>query len=487
MILDYFNFRGRPFNLTLDLAYLFLGRHHEEAIAHLTYAVMEGEGFIAITGERGVGKTTVCRSFVEKLDANVATAFIDSSTSNPVKLLRDINAEFKIRSNTQSIKLLTDALNEFLMQKKLEGKKVAVFIDDAHKLSSDVLEQVRLISNLETSKYKLLQIVLIGEPQLSDMLDSKELRQIGQRVSVGYTIGPFTHDETVAYIQHRLSIASKGPPIRFDQKAVRRIHGYSGGIPRKINIACSQALELAHKRKQMHVDGDVANEAIRYLRDRTDSAETGSQRPKMRGLIATACCFLIALAVAVLYVRDDNQLKPSKQVKTERAAVVTASAPELSHVSPSQPPAKTKDQIKIESPPMVEPEMGKDIPAENFQVDDSGFQQKTPDPAPDRSSKNQDVEETDQISDVEQGVAPKMTHSVQVGAFLTLEYADNLIAKLAVKGYSPRIVEVLDVKNQKWYTVRIGDHPNLDLAQAQAKAFTQSENMQTAVRPYNAL
>jgi cell division protein FtsN len=136
---------------------------------------------------------------------------------------------------------------------------------------------------------------------------------------------------------------------------------------------------------------------------------------------------------------------------------------------------------------MVEPEMGKDIPAENFQVDDSGFQQKTPDPAPDRSSKNQDVEETDQISDVEQGVAPKMTHSVQVGAFLTLEYADNLIAKLAVKGYSPRIVEVLDVKNQKWYTVRIGDHPNLDLAQSQAKAFTESENMPTAVRPYNAL
>jgi len=486
MILDYFNFRGRPFNLTLDLAYLFLGRHHEEAIAHLTYAVMEGEGFIAITGERGVGKTTVCRSFVEKLDANVATAYIDSSTSNPVKLLRDINAEFKIRSNTESIKMLTDALNAFLMQKKLEGKKVAVFIDDAHKLSSDALEQVRLISNLETSKYKLLQIALIGEPQLSDMLNSTELRQIGQRVSVGYTIGPFTQDETVAYIQHRLSIASKGPPVRFDPKAVRRIHEYSNGIPRKLNIVCSQVLEIAHKRKQKHIDRDVANEAIGYLRDRTDLAETGSQRPKTRRSIVATCCFLLAIAIAAYYVRNDNQQQLSKQVQTGSAAVVTASAPELPNVSPSQPHLKTDSHIKTETPAR-EPEMENNVVPSQFQVDRSELQQKIPDPSPDRSSENQDVEETDENPDIEQGVAPKMTHSVQVGAFLTMEYADNLITELTVKGYSPRIVEVSDSQDRTWYTVRIGDHPNPDLAEAQAKAFTESENMQTAVRPYNAL
>ena len=486
MILDYFNFRERPFNLTLDLAYLFLGRHHEEAIAHLTYAVMEGEGFIAITGERGVGKTTVCRSFVEKLDADVATAYIDSSRSNSVKLLRDINAEFKIRSNTESIKLLTDALNAFLMQKKLEGKKVAVFIDDAHKLGNDVLEQIRLISNLETSKYKLLQIVLIGEPQLTDRLDSKELRQIGQRVSVGYTLGALTHDETFAYIQHRLSIASNGPPIRFDQKAARRIYEYSKGIPRTINIACSQALEIAHKRKQKLIDREVADEAIRYILERTDLAGKGLQQRKMRRSIAAVCCFLLAIVIAVYYVQYDNQSKPSGQVQTARDAVVTASPAETAHKPPSQP------QTNIESPKTIEesawkPEMKNSGTAKQLQVDHSELQQKTPAPLPHPSSEQKEDKETYRNPDVEQEIAPKMTHSVQVGAFLTLEYADDLISKLTVKGYSPRIVEVLDSKNRTWYTVRIGDHPNLDLAEAQAKAFTESENMQTAVRPYNAL
>ncbi|MGD8664272.1 MAG: AAA family ATPase, partial [Desulfobacterales bacterium] len=209
MFLPYFNFKENPFNLTIDLAYLYLGHHHEEANAHLTYAVSEGEGFIVITGERGVGKTTVCRSFLEGLGENVETAYIDRSTSNPQKLLLYINAEFKIRSKTATIKDLADALNEFLMQQRIEGKKVAVFIDDAHQLNSDVLEQVRLISNLETTKDKLLQLVLIGEPKLSVMLNSNELRQIGQRVSVGYCIDPLTYDETLGYIQHRLTIASK--------------------------------------------------------------------------------------------------------------------------------------------------------------------------------------------------------------------------------------------------------------------------------------
>ena len=140
MFLPYFNFKENPFNLTIDIAYLYLGHQHEEAIAHLTYAVSEGEGFIVITGQRGVGKTIVCRSFLEGLDADVEAAYIDRSTSNPQRLLLDINTAFKIHSDANTIKDLADALNEFLMQKKLEGKKVVVFIDDANKLNADVLE-----------------------------------------------------------------------------------------------------------------------------------------------------------------------------------------------------------------------------------------------------------------------------------------------------------------------------------------------------------
>src|SRR5210317_769967 len=314
MFLPYFNFKENPFNLTIDPAYLYLGRHHEEANAHLTYAVSEGEGFIVITGERGVGKTTVCRSFLEGLGKNVETAYIDRSTSNPQKLLLYINAEFKIRSKTATIKDLADALNEFLMQKKIEGKKVAVFIDDAHQLNSDVLEQVRLISNLETTKDKLLQLVLIGEPKLSEMLNSNELRQIGQRVSVGYCIYPLTYDETVGYIQHRLTIASKGPPIRFDPKAVRRIFKYSRGIPRYINVACDRALEIAYQGKFNHIDSDIAKATIRYLRDRAETGKSKSRNRRLLGSIAAICCLIFVTAIAVFYFRYNSDQNSSKGV-----------------------------------------------------------------------------------------------------------------------------------------------------------------------------
>jgi general secretion pathway protein A len=242
MFLQYFDFKENPFKLASDPAYLFLGRHHEEAIAHLKYAVLEGEGFIAITGEKGVGKTTVCSSFAEKLDDNTEVAYICKPASDPKELLKTINDEFGVLSETKDAKDLTDSLNTFLMQKKLDGKKAAIFLDDAQSLNRNVLEQVRLISNLETTKDKLLQIILIGEPILSQMLASQALRQLGQRVSVGYNIDALTYDETMAYIQHRLTIASKGAPIRFDSKAVRRIFRYSGGVPRTINIACERAL-----------------------------------------------------------------------------------------------------------------------------------------------------------------------------------------------------------------------------------------------------
>ena len=464
MFLPYFDFKENPFNLTIDRAYLYLGRHHEEANAHLTYAVSEGEGFIVITGERGVGKTTVCRSFLEGLDANVETAYIDRSTSNPQKLLLYIIAEFKIRSGTERMKDLADALNEFLIQKKLEGKKVAVFIDDAHKLNSDVLEQVRLISNLETSKDKLLQLVLIGEPKLSEMLNSNELRQIGQRVSVCYCIGPLSYDETVGYIQHRLTIASKGAPIRFDQKAVRRIFKYSRGIPRKINIACDQSLEIAYERKLKFIDTGIAKAAIRYLSDRAETEEPKSRNRWLRGSIAAICCLIFAIAIAAFFFRYDSDHNSSKEVITEKVPVTTGQAtvmPERSALSSPvnpEPPAR-KEDIPIEPIPI--------------QADEPVGPADTSDPSADRS-------------DLEQRSTPMMTHSVQVGAFRRIENAEDLINRLEAKGYSARIVEVPDRQGRLWFTVRIGDHPTLESAEEHARIFMESENMRTFIRPYKA-
>ena len=227
MYKKFFGFKENPFSLAPNPIYLFLGRSHEEALAHLIYAVAEGEGFISLIGKRGVGKTTICQTFIERLDENVEVGYIYRPESSPQKLLQKVNSEFGISSDTDDIKVLIDTLNSFLIQKRGEGKRVVLFFDDAHGLKADALEQVRLLSNLETTQDKLLQIVLVGEPELAKMLDSHKLRQIGQRVSVSYNINPLTYDETCAYIYHRISIASQGNPVRFNTPAFRRIYRFT--------------------------------------------------------------------------------------------------------------------------------------------------------------------------------------------------------------------------------------------------------------------
>ena len=460
MFLPYFNFKKNPFSLTIDSAYLYLGRQHEEAIAHLTYAVSEGEGFAVISGQRGVGKTIVCRSFLEGLGENVETAYIDRNTSIPQRLLLDIITEFNIQPATKSIKDLADALNNFLMQKKLEGKQVVVFIDDAHNLNTEVLEQIRLISNLETTKEKLLQLVLIGEPQLSEMLYSNELRQIGQRVSVGYCIGPLTYDETLGYIQHRLTIASKGPPIKFDRKAVRRIFKYSGGIPREINLACSQALELAYGRQLKYIDDGIAKEAVKNLYERTRVEKPEFRKRKLSGAVAAACCLLFVMTVAAYFFIYGSERNKSAETVTEK----TTAAPGLATRLPEAP--ETPDPVNPATTVMEE-----DIAAEPYQDDHSRVTVESTDPSYDNTGS-------------EEKVPQEMTHSVQVGAFQSLELAEKLVVRLAGKGYPARIDEITDSQGRLWYTVLIGDYPTLEAAEENARAFAQSENMKTFIRPY---
>ena len=506
MFLPYFNFKENPFNLTIDTAYLYLGRHHEEANAHLIYAVSEGEGFIVITGDRGVGKTTICRSFLEGLDANVETAYIDRSTSNPKKLLLYINAEFKISSGTGGIKDLADGLNAFLMQKKLEGKKVAVFIDDAHRLNSDVLEQVRLISNLETSKEKLLQLILIGEPKLSEMLNSNELRQIGQRVSVSYHMGPLTYDETVGYIHHRLTIASKGPPIRFDPKAVRRIYKHSRGIPRDINIACHQALEIAYRRKLRYIDTDLARAAIQLLKDRTKIADPKSRKSWLIGSVATLFCLICAIAIFIF--RSDSDLQSSKVVISEKVPLAAGKPMQMSDrsaLSSHGNPESAAMEADLSLEPNQADQPVAPIDSKGSLPDRSGLELKSdgsalsspvlseplavkedvpPSPIP-----IEELVAPADISDkpeIEQRSNLKMTHSVQIGAFRRIVNAADLIEQLALKGYSARIVEISDDQGRIWFTVRIGDHPTIESAKEQARVFKEKENMNTYIRPYQA-
>jgi general secretion pathway protein A len=265
MYTRFFGFKERPFKLVPNPAYLYLSKGHEEALAHLQCAVVHEDGFVAITGEVGTGKTTLCRSFLENLGKEVEAAYIFNPRLDAVGLLKAINEEFGIEHTADAIKPLIDTLNQYLMAQHAQGKKVLLIIDEAQNLGRDVLEQLRLLSNLETTLHKLLQIVLVGQPELGELLDSHALRQLRQRITLYARLTPFTLKETREYIEHRIRIASGRSAVRFTRSACRRIHRFAGGTPRLINIACDRALLCAFGVESRKVTRRIVGEALDEL------------------------------------------------------------------------------------------------------------------------------------------------------------------------------------------------------------------------------
>ena len=261
----FFSFREKPFKLVPNPAYLFLSKSHEETLAHLNYALAEGDGFVEITGEVGTGKTTLCRTFLESLDSDTIAAYIFNPRLSPRQLIRAINDELGIKYDADNIKDLIDKLNAFLIHKKAQRKKVILLIDEAQNLSRNVLEQLRLLSNLETNQEKLLQIILVGQPELNEILDSHELRQLSQRITLRYNLSPLNHRETAEYIRYRINIAAQNAGIKFNRSASRHIYKYSRGIPRVINIACDRSLLTAFSLSRHRITGSIARASIKEL------------------------------------------------------------------------------------------------------------------------------------------------------------------------------------------------------------------------------
>jgi general secretion pathway protein A len=239
---DYFGFHEAPFNITPDPHFLFLSDRHQEAFDHLLFGIQERKGFIQITGEVGAGKTTVCRALLEQLGENYKTALILNPILSGEQLIWLVLAELGVppKKDDRLTNLLQ--LNEFLLDQLTADHDVVLLIDEAQDLNRDVLEEVRLLSNLETDHRKLLQIVLIGQPELRDLLDQPKLRQLRQRITVRYHLEPLSLNETDRYIQHRLRIAGANSRPFFQRRAVRKIYRYSGGVPRLINAVCDKTL-----------------------------------------------------------------------------------------------------------------------------------------------------------------------------------------------------------------------------------------------------
>ncbi|MGR8941962.1 MAG: ExeA family protein, partial [Gammaproteobacteria bacterium] len=243
MYKQYFHFSELPFSIAPDPHFMYMSRRHQEGLAHLLYGITVGGGFVALTGEVGTGKTTLCHCLLKELPDNIDIALILNPKLNAIELLANICDELGVAyDKTQSsLKLLVDALNHYLLAAHAAGRRTVLLIDEAQNLSMEVLEQVRLLTNLETSKTKLLQIILVGQPELKQMLRRQDLRQLNQRITARYHLLPLTFNETRAYIRHRLRVCG-GDPELFKERAIRKVYRLSTGIPRLINILCDRAL-----------------------------------------------------------------------------------------------------------------------------------------------------------------------------------------------------------------------------------------------------
>lgn len=265
MYKEFYHLRENPFNVTSDPDFFFSSAHHGEAFSHLLYGIQQRKGIIVITGEIGTGKTTLCRMLLNRLDKSVKTALILNPSFSPIQLLQIILNDLGIKGNFKNKFALVGALNNFLLEETGRGHNIVIIIDEAQNLSVKQLEQIRLLSNLETEKEKLLQLVLIGQPELAEKLKLSSLRQLNQRVSVRYHIMPLNKDEVRAYINHRLKIArSDAPnhPVRFTDNAIDLIYERSQGTPRMINILCDRALLAGFIAEAGAIDENIVQRSI---------------------------------------------------------------------------------------------------------------------------------------------------------------------------------------------------------------------------------
>ncbi len=267
MYAAYFGLKENPFKLTPEPRYLFLSEYHRDALNCLIYGIEEKKGFILVTGGIGTGKTTICRSLLKSLGDSVETALIFNTAISELDLLETMMTEYGISvpGGQRSKKIYVDALNEFLLRKFAAGKNVVLLIDEAQNLSHGVLEQVRMLSNLETEREKLIQIVLIGQPELNNALMLPALRQLNERITVRHDLRPLLPRDVRSYIDYRLQVAGGPGSIRFTSGAFGLVYGFTEGIPRRINAVCDRALLIAYTKGVSDIDRKLVKLAVQDI------------------------------------------------------------------------------------------------------------------------------------------------------------------------------------------------------------------------------
>jgi general secretion pathway protein A len=348
MYAAYFGLGQEPFSIAPDPRYLYMSERHREALAHLLYGLGAGGGFVLLSGEIGTGKTTVCRLFLEQVPANCNVAYIFNPKLTVIELLQSICDEFHIPvpagQRPPTVKDYLDPLNAFLLREHAAGRNNVLIIDEAQNLSAEVLEQLRLLTNLETSERKLLQIILIGQPELRAMLARPELEQLAQRVIARYHLDAMTPSETAQYIQHRLEVAGLARPLPFDRRALQRIHQLARGVPRRVNLLCDRALLGAFASGQATADRRIVEQAAQEVFG--PAPRTRSAWPRAGAVLGLGLAAGAALYAAANRWFDEPPsaiaaAKPAARTRTAASAVQAAA-------SAQQPPAAA---ALVTSPP----------------------------------------------------------------------------------------------------------------------------------------
>jgi general secretion pathway protein A len=328
MYTSFFGLQEKPFAITPDPRYLYLSERHAEALAHLLYGINEAGGFIQLTGEVGTGKTTVIRSLLEQLPGHADVALILNPRVTPAEFLLTICEELHVavpEPGRGSTKVLMDLLGRHLLDTHARGRRVVLIVDEAQNLSTQTLEQVRLLTNLETATTKLLQIILIGQPELRELLDKPELRQLAQRITGRYHLNPLSAEESAAYVKHRMRVAGATAEV-FTPAALREIHRLSGGVPRIINVVCDRALLGAFTQEDHRVGGALVRQAASEVYGRPVPA------PWLKWGTAAAVAAAVALVAVGLV-----SLWSARQADTAPAATAAATQPAPADAAP--PPA----------------------------------------------------------------------------------------------------------------------------------------------------
>jgi len=304
---QFFNFNVKPFSIAPDPHFIFMSEHHQEGLAHLLYGINQGGGFVALTGEVGTGKTTLCHCLLQQLPENIEIALVLNPKLNAIELLATVCDELQIEydKEKQSLKNLVDCLNLYLLEAHAKGKRTVLMIDEAQNLSLDVLEQIRLLTNLETSKTKLLQIILIGQPELKQLLEQPELRQLNQRITARFHLTPLSLSETERYIKHRLSVCGSHADI-FNRAAIREVFKLSQGIPRLINILCDRALLGAYVFNSAIVTKKIIKQAAKEVFNKKKSSRI------LKYILPGGLTLIILTGFILKWQPDKLEAKPEK-------------------------------------------------------------------------------------------------------------------------------------------------------------------------------